>query len=467
MSTEIPAPAAADGADGDSLWSGRYRQLTIGLVLTITLVAFEALAVASIMPIVKDELGGLGLYGWVFSGFFLGSLLGIVVAGQLADSRGLLLPYAAGLSLFAVGLLIGGSATSMGVLVAGRILQGFGAGAIPATAYTSIGRGIPPALRPRMFAIMSTAWVVPGLIGPAAAIAIEHATSWRVVFLGLIPLIVVAGAMTIGALRALDAVAQPSGLRSSRRLRLVSVLVVGVGAVFAATSGPAPGVAVALVVAGLPLAVWALRQLLPVGTLRLAQGVPATVALRGILTFAFFCADAYVPLAVVDGRGADAWVAGAALTAASLTWASASWTQARLIDRLGPRRLDRIGFAALVVANVAALAVARGAPVGLIVAAWAVGGFGIGLAYAPQAVTVLASAAPGEEGASSARIQLCDALGIALGTGIGGVIVAYGDGAGWSVSQSATGVFALAVAMAAFGTWAAGRLPERVPAGRP
>ncbi len=57
-------------------------------MLTITLVAFESLAIATVMPVVSDDLGGLGLYGWVFSGFFLGSLLGIVLAGWAADRRG-------------------------------------------------------------------------------------------------------------------------------------------------------------------------------------------------------------------------------------------------------------------------------------------------------------------------------------------------------------------------------------------
>ncbi|MHB8460904.1 MAG: MFS transporter, partial [Candidatus Limnocylindrales bacterium] len=61
------------------LWSPARRALTVGLVLTITLVAFEALAVSTVMPVVARELGGLDLYGWVFSAFFLGDLVGIVV----------------------------------------------------------------------------------------------------------------------------------------------------------------------------------------------------------------------------------------------------------------------------------------------------------------------------------------------------------------------------------------------------
>src|SRR5262249_59011080 len=69
------------GPDEGGLWSPARRPLTLGLVLTITLVAAEALAVSTAMPVVAHELGGLELYGLVFSAFLVGSLAGIVVAG--------------------------------------------------------------------------------------------------------------------------------------------------------------------------------------------------------------------------------------------------------------------------------------------------------------------------------------------------------------------------------------------------
>jgi MFS family permease len=239
---------------------------------------------------------------------------------------------------------------------------------------------------------------------------------------------------------------------------------VGVGAAFTAVSGVPLPVALVLLLVGIPLAINALVHLLPTGTLRLARGIPATVAVRGLLTFGFFAADAYVPLTVVDGRGGSSWIAGAALTMSALTWSAASWVQANLIDRIGPRALDRIGFAALAAGVALMLAVARGLPVGLAVVAWAIAGFGIGIAYAPQAVTVLASAKPGEEGSASAAIQLSDAVGIALGTGVAGGIISLADGRGWVVDQSVTWVFVLALVGAVGGFLAAARMPARVPA---
>src|SRR4051795_2148399 len=92
------------------LFAPGRRRLTVGLVLTITLVAFESLAIATVMPAVQEDLGGLSLYGWVFSGFFLASLVGIVVTGILTDRRGPGVPFGVGLVLFAAGLTAGGLA---------------------------------------------------------------------------------------------------------------------------------------------------------------------------------------------------------------------------------------------------------------------------------------------------------------------------------------------------------------------
>src|ERR1022692_2237181 len=156
------------GGQVRGLWAPDRRALTAGLVLTVTFVASEALAVVTVMPVVARDLGGFRLYGWVFSAFMLGSVVGIVAAGREADRRGPAVPFAAGLLLFGSGLAVAGLAPTMAMLVAGRALQGLGAGAVPAVAYASIGRSLAGPLRVRMMAVLSTAWVVPrtGRAGP-------------------------------------------------------------------------------------------------------------------------------------------------------------------------------------------------------------------------------------------------------------------------------------------------------------
>ena len=127
------------------------------------------------MPIVADELGNRELYGWVYTAFFLGNLLGVVLAGGALDRMPLHRPFAAGLVLFGAGLLIGGLAPSMPILVLARFIQGLGGGAVAPTAYVAIGRVLPENLQPRMFAMLSTAWVVPGIIGPSIAAVVGEA----------------------------------------------------------------------------------------------------------------------------------------------------------------------------------------------------------------------------------------------------------------------------------------------------
>src|ERR1700691_4856115 len=187
-------PTGATSPAG-GIWTPAYRTLTVGLVLAVTFVAFEALAVATILPVVGRHLGDLRLSGWGFSAFLRASLIGIVLAGTLADRVPLGRPMLAGLALFSLGLVIGGTAPDMMVLVGGRAGEGLGAGVVPAVAYVAISRCYAEEARPRMFAVLSTAWVVPGLIGPAIAALVAAAVGWRWVFLGLLPLVAAAGGL--------------------------------------------------------------------------------------------------------------------------------------------------------------------------------------------------------------------------------------------------------------------------------
>ena len=445
-------------ARDDGLWSAGRRALTIGLVLNVTIVASEALAVSTIMPIVARDLGGLDLYGWVFSGFFLGSLLGIVVAGMLIDRGSLARPFVAGIGLFAIGLLIGGIAPSMAVLVGARVIQGFGAGAIPAVAYVSIGRALPERLRPRMFATLSTAWVLPGVIGPTLAGVVAETLHWRLVFLGLLPLIAVAATLTLPAIAAVGPADAAAGaaehevaVRARRRLPLAVVLVLGAGLAVAGLSnlGPLP---VVLIVAGVLIGTPAFARLTPSGTLRAARGLPTAVLLRGFLTFGFFCADAYVPLAIQEWRGAPAVVSGLVFTASTLAWTGGAWIQAQRVERIGPTRFLVAGFATVVVGIVGFAAVLLpSVPLVVGVVTWSITGFGMGLSYSTLSLVTLREAAPAEQGAATAGLQLSDVLGTSLGTGVGGALIALGARSGSPGWVGLAGAFAVAAAVALAG----------------
>jgi MFS family permease len=440
------------------------RGLTIGLVLTITLVAFEALAVITILPAIKDDLQGIRLYGWVTSAFQLGVLVGIVVAGGQADRRGPAPPFVAGVLVFVTGLTIGGLAPSMLVLVLARGLQGLGAGAIPAVAYATIGRSYPESLRPRVFAVLSTAWVVPGLVGPAVSALVAARFGWRAVFLGLLPLVLASGALAWPSLRRLGPPAEPL-VQRGRLARAVGVAA-GAGLVLAGLTSPSPLAGALLVAAGLAVGVVPLRRLLPPGTLTARPGLPVTVLSRGLLTFAFFGADTYVPLAITAVRGRSTAVASLAVTAATLAWTAGSWVQERKAADWPGRRLIRAGLL-IVVAGIACQTAALfpAVPLAVAVAGWAVGGFGIGLAYSPISLIVLGEAPAGQEGAASASLQLAENLGVALGAGFGGVLVAAGAAAGWLPRAGIAGTFAMTAAVALLAAVLARRIPRRtIPA---
>jgi MFS family permease len=451
-------PGADEAVGG--LLSPPRRGLTVGLVLTITLVAFEALAVITILPAIKDDLEGIRLYGWATSAFQLGLMVGIVVAGGQADRRGPVPPFVAGIALFAAGLVVGGLAPTMLVLVLGRALQGLGAGAVPAVAYAVIGRSYPEALRPRVFAVLSTAWVVPGLVGPAVSALVAERLGWRWVFLGLLPLVVASAALALPSLRRIGPPARP--VSPAGRLGRAVAVAAATGLVLAGLSSGSLLAGAALVAAGLLLGVRPLRRLLPPGTLAARPGLPVTVLSRGLLTFAFFGADTYVPLALTSVRGRSTAVASVAVTAATLSWTAAAWVQERKAADWPGRRLIRAGFlivAAGIACEVAALF--PGVPVAVGVAGWAVGGFGIGLAYSPVSLIVLGEAPSGQEGVASASLQLADTLGVALGAGLGGVLVAVGAAAGWAEWAGIAGAYALTATVAVAAAVLARRIPSR------
>ncbi len=464
-----------------ALFSPRYRELTVGLVSTITLVALESLAIGTVMPIVARDLGSLALYGWVFSAFFLGSLLGIVVSGGALDRMPLRRPFLAGLLLFAAGLIAGGLAPTMPILVLARFLQGLGGGAIPTTAYVAIARTLPEHLRPKMFAILATAWVLPAVLGPAIAAVVGAAVGWRWVFLGLVPFLVVAGAAALHALRdvpggtvapapATDgaplAPEAAAAIATARRLP-TALLAAGGSTVFlVAIVVPNPAIVLAGTIVGLGMLLPAFVRLTPAGTLWLARGLPAAVLLRGTLTFGFFTADAYIALLLQEWRGEPPLLTALVFTTTSLAWSAGSWIQARGIERRGPRWYMRVGCS-LVVAGILLTmpALLPGVPAAVAAVTFTVAGLGMGLAFSATALVVLKQAAPAEQGSASAALQLSDILGTALGAGIGGAIVAAGgraggDALGWALA----GTFTVAASVMAFAAVSSARLGPAVPA---
>jgi MFS family permease len=249
-------------------------------------------------------------------------------------------------------------------------------------------------------------------------------------------------------------------------LPLAILLVIGAGLAVAGLSnlGPIP---LALIVAGILMGAPAFARLTPAGTLRAVRGLPTAVLLRGLLTFAFFCADAFVPLAIQEWRGQPAVVSGLVFTASTLAWTGGAWIQAHRIDRIGPTRFLVAGFLFLVLGIVGFAGILLPTvPLVVGVVTWSIAGFGMGLSYSTLSLVTLREAPPAEQGAATAGLQLSDVLGTSLGTGVGGALIAFGARSGSPGWVGLAGAFAVATGVGLVGLAITRRLGESSSGGQ-
>jgi MFS family permease len=421
----------ADGQDVGGLLGPRHRALTLGIVSVVLMIAFEATAVGTAMPVAARELHGLGLYAFAFSGYFTTSLLAMVVSGQWCDRSGPLPPLAAGIGGFAAGLVISGTAQSMGPFVLGRAVQGLGGGLVIVALYVVVGRAYPERLRPSVMAAFAASWVVPSIVGPLVSGTVTEQLGWRWVFLAIPALVVLPLAIMLPALRRTAHAPAPgeAGVMDGRRIWLAAALAAGAVLLQYAGQDLRPLSAVPAVL-GAALLVPAALRLLPRGTFRAARGLPTVILMRGIAAGTFMAAETFIPLMLVTQRGMSVTLAGLSLAGGGLTWALGSYVQAR--PRLEPRRerLVELGMVLTAVAIAAVpLALDDAVPTAVVAAAWVVGGFGMGLSISSLSVLLLKVSAPSDAGANSAALQVSDALAnVLLVAAAGTVFTALGGG---------------------------------------
>ncbi|MFD1505351.1 MFS transporter [Georgenia yuyongxinii] len=414
---------ATDGARSPHV----VRLLMVASVALITLAAFEALAVATVMPVVVDDLGGLHLYAVAAGAPLAAQLVATAASGAWVDARGPRGSLVVGVLAFCVGLVVAGLAPAMGILAVGRAVQGFGAGLLMVPLYVLVGAMVPADRQPRFFAAFAAAWVVPGLVGPAIAGTVADAVSWRWVFLAVPVLTLAAGAVLVPLLRHVPrkrrATQDPAARRATRKI-LLAATGAGLAAAALQVAGSGGGASgLVLAVAAVAVLAVTVRLLLPGGALRLRRGVPSAVTCRGLLNAAFVSAETFLPLLLVREHGWTVREAGLVLTVSSLTWAGGSAVQGRVHD---PRRralLLWLGPLILVAGTlVAAAASVPGAPAWWVVVGWTIAGAGIGLVFPALSVVVLQSTAPAQHGAVSSSLQISDALGAALGLAAAGAL---------------------------------------------
>jgi MFS family permease len=414
--------------DRPGLWSRRYRATTIGMLILVTIAAFEHMGVGTAMPRMMDELRGAELYSWPFTSFLAASVMATVLAGRLCDRFGPAPALVAGPALFLAGLLAAGLATGVPVLLVGRALQGLGLGTQVVAIYVLVALVYPERSRPATFGLLSAAWVVPSLVGPAAAGLVTEHLGWRWVFLGIAPFAVLGVLFltpTVRRLPSLDDNGQDGGRPATPRRGLAPAAVAtgfGITALSWAAQHPSLGT-LWLGLAGLVALVPALRVLLPAGTFTARPGLPVTILARGLFAGAFFGVEAYVPLTLSSVHGYSPALAGLPLSVGAVGWALASHWQGRRTEEARPEFI-RLGYLGLAVALAGmALVGPSWAPGWLAVPFWLLAGAAMGLSYPQLSVLTLTYAAPRDRGFASSALQVSDMVFAATMVGLGGVML--------------------------------------------
>ncbi|MFE0175604.1 MFS transporter [Streptomyces sp. NPDC059002] len=466
-----PAPKGTGGVLGKP-----YRALSVGIVSVVLLIAFEATAVGTAMPVAARELDGVSLYAFAFSGYFTTSLFGMVLSGQWADRRGPLGPLATGIGLFAAGLLLSGTAAAMWLFILGRAVQGLGGGLVIVALYVIVSRAYPEHLRPSIMAAFAASWVVPSVVGPLVSGTVTEHLGWRWVFVGIPVLVLAPLALALPAIRRTASgpvdPSAPVAAFDRRRIRLALGISLGAGLLQYAGQD-LKWLSLLPAAAGAAVLVPAVLGLLPKGTYRAARGLPSVVLLRGVAAGSFIAAESFVPLMLVTQRGLSPTMAGLSLAVGGATWALGSYVQSR--PRMEPYRGRLVSFGMVLVAAAVATApsvLIEAVPVWIVGVAWGFGCFGMGMVIASTSVLLLRLSPPEDAGSNSAALQISDGLSnvillaaggaafAALGGGTVGATHGAGEAAG-SHPAAFVAVFLPMAAVALVGAWVGTRLRER------
>src|SRR5512145_2357845 len=203
---------------------------TVGVMLSLFLASMESTVVATAMPTIVGQLGGLEHYSWVFSAFMLASTTAVPLYGKLSDIYGRRNLYVSAMALFLVGSVWCGLANSMTSLIFARALQGIGAGGIMPLAFILIGEMFTLEQRAKMQGLFSGVWGVSSIVGPLLGGFLVDQLSWRWVFyVNLIPGLLAAGFVAFAWRDQIHSQTKPSVDYAGAALLTVSVVMLLLG----------------------------------------------------------------------------------------------------------------------------------------------------------------------------------------------------------------------------------------------
>ena len=399
------------------------------VMLSTALVAIDSTIIATAVPSIVRDIGGFTQFPWLFSIYLLAQAVSVPIYGKLNDLFGRKPVILWGIGLFLLGSIMCGVAWAMWPLIAFRMVQGLGAGAIMPTTITIVGDLYNVQERAKVQGYVASVWGIASVVGPTLGGVFSEYVSWRWIFLINIPLCLLAAAMIWR--RFDERVERGHPVIDYRGAALLSsgltLLILGVlegGQAWAWNSPVSIGIlgagVVALIAFGLVernapvpvLPLWIFRRRLLVASGLLSVGVGAV--LLGL--------SSYVPAYVQDVLGAGPVVAGFALATLTLGWPIAASQSGRLYLRVGFRACALIGATLVLTGCALLLLLGRHSPVLEVAAFCMVIGLGMGLTASPTLIAAQSSVGWTERGVVTASNIFLRSVGSSLGVAVFGAI---------------------------------------------
>lgn len=430
-------------------WRSLLRRewlLTLAVLLGgVLMQSMNVLLLATVLPSIVGELGGAALLSWPNTAFLASSIVAASCAGVLASAIGGRTAYCVGVATFGLGALLCSLATTMGWVVAGRFVQGFGGGLEAAMAYVLVRRTFPEAMWSRTIALMSGSWSMSVLLGPLVGGMFARFGSWRSAFVATT---ILAGILAVSALLVLPPARPerrtPAPCVPAGRVALICAAIACMSSAAVVASPLAKAglivLSIAALAAMLRLDRRALAPLLPSDAFSL--GTPAGVGLWLVvlLSVTYSPLQIYVPLFLQHLHGLDPLAAGFVVASASLGWTAASLVTA---GAAGSRRawLMLSGPAVMGAALMAIAALTSRPGILLLILAIVALGVGIGQCWPFVAQRVMSGAKRGEEIIAASSVPTVQQMGFALGASLAGLVA---NSAGLSAEITDTGMAAVA-----------------------
>lgn len=413
--------------------SSAQRITVIGAaLLALFLGALDALVVSAAMPTIVADLGGLQLYSWVYSAYFLARAVSLPIFGKLADlykNRSL---FIAAIALFSLSSAAAGCAQNMVTLIAARVFQGVGAGGVFALVYIVLSDVSTPETRGRTLSLASSIWGIASVLGPTLGGFIVTFFSWRWIFFINLPL----GAFCLWGIGTYLIELRPRKDSVSLDFGGVATLTTAILALlFAFLLGGRTYPWLSLPITGL-LAAFALSTaafirveqrardpILPIALFRI-RGFSAANSAVFFSSFAIFSMFAYAPLFIQGVQGKSPMQVGVAMLSLSLGWSLGSLLLGQVIDRMGRRPAAIGGAMGLIAGCSMALAFREDTSAYYSFSCFFVIGTGMGFVALATLLVVQAAVPLHDLGVATASNQFARTLGGTVGVGIGGSFIA-------------------------------------------